>query len=55
MNRIESFVNMSQEAKTGQIQNSIYLNFNVMHSNHPFKSGMLEFFTHLYNTFRTSF
>lgn len=60
MKRMESFVNMSQEANTEQncktgIENSTYLNFNVMRLNHPFKFGIPEFFMHLYNTFRTPF
>lgn len=60
MNRMESLVNMSQEANTEQnckrgIQNSTYLNVNVMHLNRPFKFGIPEFCMHLYNTFRTSF
>lgn len=49
MNRTEAFVNISQEANSGQncnpeIQNSIYLKFNLMHLNHPFKCGIMEFF-----------
>lgn len=55
MNRMESFVNMNQEANTRQncksgIQISIYLKCNVMHSNHPFKFGNARISLCIYRT-----